>query len=53
MNAYICENFYELRNIKKESIYRFLFMLQTNIAICFVLRKTRGSAWCKMFCNPG
>lgn len=49
----ICEKFYELKNILKESISRFLLMLQNNIAICFILRKTRSSAWCKMFCNPG
>lgn len=37
----ICEYFYELKNIKKElSVSRLLFMLQSNIAICFILRKT-------------
>lgn len=49
----ICENLYTLKNIKKEVSRLFVHVSKQCSYLCFILRKTRDSAWCKMFCNPG
>lgn len=50
----ICENFYDLRNNKKIKVcIEFCSCFKAIPLSMFYIKKTRGSAWYKMFCNPG
>lgn len=51
----MCENFYNLRNYKKELKYiqTFVHVSKQYSYLRFLLRKNRAALWHTLFCNPG